>query len=93
MVSVYKHELEEDAYVASVSYLRRRLRDLTERVEDLRCEIQALETLLNVVEKPLCSACDGHGKIRVLTDQDSSHLEKCEPCAGTGRSASAVGTR
>lgn len=45
--------------------------------------IEALEQLL--AELQPCGACSGMGKVRVHIDQDTSSMETCERCDGSGR--------
>lgn len=83
--TVYKHLLNKDAEFESISYLRRRKGTIKEQTEGLQNELEAINVLLEILEKTLCLDCKGYGEFRMQDSQNESHLEKCKSCKGTGR--------
>lgn len=64
--------------------LHNKERSLEEGLKSVKREIQFLSNLVTATGSVVCVNCSGHGKVRVWEAQDSSKIETCTTCKGTG---------
>lgn len=58
--------------------------DHLDRAKELQKSLKAIQVVINECDQVVCPDCKGHGKLRVFIAQDSSRLETCKACKGSG---------
>lgn len=79
MAEVYRH-LRPNVRIRD--FANQRINELKREIEKAQAEKEMWERIKDNTNP--CQTCDGYGETRVILDQDSSRLESCPACNGTG---------
>lgn len=79
MAEVYRH-LPPNVQIRD--FASQRIDELKKIIEKAQAEKEMWERIKDNTNP--CQKCDGYGETRVILSQDSSRVEPCPACKGTG---------